>query len=126
MYVFLSLHILHVVITQMSRSRNLTVRESPGRVSEDDPTYASIPPDSRKPPAPIDPSSESHRRHEHMFMDNIYTLSFEVVLHFICYGLGRSSKDTGRVDGKFHIQFVNHIQIYGLPVVHLLLIIYER
>lgn len=39
--------------------KNLTVQNSPGYVSQNDAAYASVPPDSRKPPAPIDPSSES-------------------------------------------------------------------
>ena len=42
-----------------SPSRNLTIPNSPGHVTKDDPSYTSIPPDSRKPPAPIDPASES-------------------------------------------------------------------
>jgi inorganic pyrophosphatase len=41
------------------RSLNLTVPNSPGLVRMDDPEYANIPPDSRKPPAPIDPSGTS-------------------------------------------------------------------
>ncbi|KAH9937369.1 inorganic pyrophosphatase [Fomitopsis serialis] len=36
--------------------RNLTAPNSPGHVTKDDPSHSSIPPDSRKPPAPIDPS----------------------------------------------------------------------
>jgi inorganic pyrophosphatase len=36
--------------------RNITISNSPGFVRRDDPAYTSLPPDSRKPPAPIDPS----------------------------------------------------------------------
>lgn len=36
--------------------RNITIQNSPGFVSRSDPTYTSLPADSRKPPAPIDPS----------------------------------------------------------------------
>ncbi len=36
----------------------MEVERSPGRIAIDDPRYQSIPPDSRKPPAPIDPSSK--------------------------------------------------------------------
>ncbi|KAI0363735.1 inorganic diphosphatase [Pilatotrama ljubarskyi] len=36
--------------------RNVTVPNSPGYTRKDDPAYTSLPPDSRKPPAPIDPS----------------------------------------------------------------------
>ncbi|PFH49817.1 hypothetical protein AMATHDRAFT_146758 [Amanita thiersii Skay4041] len=36
--------------------RNITISNSPGFVRRDDPSYTSLPPDSRKPPAPIDPS----------------------------------------------------------------------
>jgi len=39
-------------------SRNITISNSPGFVRRDDPSYTSLPPDSRKPPAPVDPSSE--------------------------------------------------------------------
>lgn len=39
-------------------SRNITVPNSPGHVSKNDPVYTSLPPDSRKPPAPIEPASE--------------------------------------------------------------------
>jgi len=35
---------------------NLTVENSPGRVSKNDPVYVNLPQDSRQPPAPIDPS----------------------------------------------------------------------
>ncbi|RDB28962.1 Inorganic pyrophosphatase [Hypsizygus marmoreus] len=36
--------------------RNITIQNSPGFVRRDDPAYTSIPADSRKPPAPVDPS----------------------------------------------------------------------
>jgi len=36
--------------------QNVTVENSPGFVRPTDPVYANLPPDSRKPPAPIDPS----------------------------------------------------------------------
>lgn len=36
--------------------RNITISNSPGFVRRDDPSYTSLPPDSRKPPAPVDPS----------------------------------------------------------------------
>lgn len=36
--------------------QNLTIENSPGFVRPSDPVYANLPPDSRKPPAPIDPS----------------------------------------------------------------------
>ncbi|KAM5536070.1 hypothetical protein V8D89_010328 [Ganoderma adspersum] len=36
--------------------RNVTVNQSPGFTSKSDPAYASLPLDSRKPPAPVDPS----------------------------------------------------------------------
>ncbi|KAI0778736.1 inorganic diphosphatase [Trametes elegans] len=36
--------------------RNITNPNSPGYTRKDDPAYTGIPPDSRKPPAPIDPS----------------------------------------------------------------------
>ncbi|KAF8333045.1 inorganic pyrophosphatase [Cantharellus anzutake] len=39
---------------------NVTVENSLGRVTRNDPNYVELPPDSRKPPAPIDPSSEFH------------------------------------------------------------------
>jgi hypothetical protein len=39
-------------------SQNVTVENSPGFVRPNDPAYANLPPDSRKPPAPIDPSSK--------------------------------------------------------------------
>ena len=42
-----------------THSRNTTIENSPGYVKTNDPTYASIPADSRKPPAPIDPASPS-------------------------------------------------------------------
>ncbi|KAG7099639.1 Inorganic pyrophosphatase [Marasmius oreades] len=37
-------------------TRNITISNSPGFVRRDDPSYTNIPPDSRKAPAPIDPS----------------------------------------------------------------------
>ncbi|KAK7058443.1 Inorganic pyrophosphatase [Paramarasmius palmivorus] len=37
-------------------TRNITIANSPDFVRRDDPVYTNIPPDSRKPPAPIDPS----------------------------------------------------------------------
>ncbi|EKM84091.1 hypothetical protein AGABI1DRAFT_97036 [Agaricus bisporus var. burnettii JB137-S8] len=39
--------------------RNITIANSPGFVRRDDPSYTSLPPDSRKPPVPIDSSSTS-------------------------------------------------------------------
>jgi len=39
-------------------SRNITIKNSPGFIRRDEPAYTSIPPDSRKPPAPIDPSGK--------------------------------------------------------------------
>ncbi|KAI0278167.1 inorganic pyrophosphatase [Russula aff. rugulosa BPL654] len=36
--------------------RNITVENSPGQVRTNDPAYTSIPPDSRKPAAPVDPA----------------------------------------------------------------------
>ncbi|KAG5650742.1 hypothetical protein H0H81_011186 [Sphagnurus paluster] len=36
--------------------RNITIQNSPGFVQRNDPVYTGIPTDSRKPPAPIDPS----------------------------------------------------------------------
>ncbi|KAI5897995.1 inorganic pyrophosphatase [Schizophyllum commune H4-8] len=36
--------------------KNITISNSPGFISRDDPEYTSLPSDSRKPPAPIDPS----------------------------------------------------------------------
>ncbi|OBZ79771.1 Inorganic pyrophosphatase [Grifola frondosa] len=36
--------------------RNISVQNSPGYVSKNDPAYTSLPPDSRKAPAPVDPS----------------------------------------------------------------------
>jgi len=39
-------------------SRNITIHNSHAFVRRDDPSYASLPPDSRKHPAPIDPSSK--------------------------------------------------------------------
>lgn len=45
-------------ITSIPNSQNLTIENSLGFVRPNDPVYASLPPDSRKPPAPIDPSSE--------------------------------------------------------------------
>ncbi|KAG7452289.1 pyrophosphatase-domain-containing protein [Guyanagaster necrorhizus] len=38
--------------------RNITIQNSPGFIRRDDPAYTSIPPDSRKAPAPIDPSGK--------------------------------------------------------------------
>ena len=40
------------------RSANITVEGSVGLVGTSDPVYTSLPPDSRKPPAPIDPTSK--------------------------------------------------------------------
>lgn len=63
-------------------SRNVTNTDSPGYTSKDDPVYTSLPPSSRKHPAPIDPSSKE---------DNIIVLkplltvrihSIKMVLHF--------------------------------------------
>ncbi|KAI0308122.1 inorganic pyrophosphatase [Multifurca ochricompacta] len=36
--------------------RTVTVENSPGYVRKDDPSYTNLPPDSRKPPAPVDPA----------------------------------------------------------------------
>lgn len=41
-----------------SPSRNVTIQDSPGFTKKDDPVYTNLPPDSRKHPAPIDPSSK--------------------------------------------------------------------
>jgi hypothetical protein len=45
-------------LTCNSKSRNITVQNSPALVRRDDASYTSLPPDSRKPPASIDPSSK--------------------------------------------------------------------
>ncbi|KAF7347717.1 Gamma-tubulin RING complex protein [Mycena venus] len=37
-------------------SHNITIKNSPGFIQRDHPMYTNLPPDSRKPPAPIDPS----------------------------------------------------------------------
>ena len=47
----------------MLSSRNVTVEGSVGFVKTSDPSYTSLPADSRKPPAPIDPSSEFLSHH---------------------------------------------------------------
>ena len=45
-------------------SRNVAVEGSVGFVKTSDPSYTSLPADSRKPPAPIDPSSEFLSHHD--------------------------------------------------------------
>ena len=39
-------------------SRNVTIQNTPGFLRRDDPSYTSLPPDSRQHPAPVDPSSK--------------------------------------------------------------------
>jgi inorganic pyrophosphatase len=48
--------------------KNLSVQNSPGFVSRNDPAYTSVPADSRKPPAPIDPSSECLQIRDHRIL----------------------------------------------------------
>ena len=64
MYVCLSLCLCGVEVARVGvltdllfYSRNVSVPNSPGYTRKDDPAYTSLPPDSRKPPAQIDPSS---------------------------------------------------------------------
>ena len=40
-------------------SKNVTIQNSVGFVTPNDSVYTNLPTDARKPPAPIDPSSES-------------------------------------------------------------------
>jgi hypothetical protein len=62
----ISLHLLNITIIYLVadrlvlRSANVTVSNSAGYVQRSHELYSSLPPDSRKPPAPIDPSSTYH------------------------------------------------------------------
>lgn len=69
-----------------SRSRNLTVENSPGYVRTNDPSYTSLPHDSRKPPAPVDPASPSIHFSRVLYA-HTFRFSFQVVLHLLCAGL---------------------------------------
>ena len=74
----------HVVLR---RSRNVTIQNSPGISSRNDPVYATIPPDSRKPPAAIDPSGTPtlHSGFVDVISDHRAPFrSLEMVLHLIC------------------------------------------
>jgi inorganic pyrophosphatase len=59
MYVFLQLP-LYNTGSHSFRSRNITIKNSPGFVRRDDPSYTNIPTDSRKPAGPIDPSGKEY------------------------------------------------------------------
>jgi inorganic pyrophosphatase len=80
-------HVLH------PHSRNITIQNSVGFTKRDEPVYTEIPSDSRKPPAPIDASSELPSIwHLFSFSQTIYSL--QMVLHLfrksICLPSGPS------------------------------------
>ena len=61
MYVLCRYPFVSRLTVPLSHSRNTTLPGSPGYTPKNDPSYTSIPPDSRKPAAAIDPASESDR-----------------------------------------------------------------
>lgn len=69
-------------------STNTTVHGSPGQVTRHSPVYNSLPPDSRAPAAPIDPSSMWILKIKDTNLSHIYPfISLEVVLHLVCSGI---------------------------------------
>lgn len=71
-------------------SRNITIQNSPGFVSRNDPAYTNLPIDSRKPPAPIDPSSMCSIS-PFPVQSTHHRSSLQVVLHFVCPGLNKNA-----------------------------------
>jgi hypothetical protein len=65
-------------------SHNVTLENSAAFVRRDDPSYTSLPPDSRKPPAPVDPSSKILSI-AMPFLANVRSL--QMVLHLFGTGL---------------------------------------
>jgi hypothetical protein len=63
-------------------SANATVKNSKEQVGPNDEIYANLPEDSRKPAAPIDPSSEYSS-----VVDSILTGSLQELLHQLRFGL---------------------------------------
>jgi inorganic pyrophosphatase len=47
---------LSFYLPDLGNSHNITIKNSPGFIQRDHPLYTNLPPDARKPPAPIDPS----------------------------------------------------------------------
>jgi len=69
---------------KLINSANLTVKGSKGLISTSDQAYTGLPADSRKPAAPIDPSSK--------YLDNMTAIdqadhSLQILLHLFCFGL---------------------------------------
>jgi hypothetical protein len=54
-------YLVSYTISKLFCSRNITIQNSPAFTRRDDPAYTSIPQDSKKAPAPIDPSGTSIR-----------------------------------------------------------------
>ena len=48
------------ILTWKHNSRQITNPDLPGYTSRNDPVYAGLPLDSRKPPGPIEPASKLH------------------------------------------------------------------
>ena len=70
--------------TDVTFSHNITVQQSPGFLRRDDPRYTGLPLDSRKPPAPIDPSGECTHTISALIFILIIFLSVEMVPHRLC------------------------------------------
>lgn len=81
----------NVLILPFDNSRNVTNPNYPGFVRRDDPSYTSIPLDSRKPAAPIDPSGNIHMSLRRMMHSDRHLFSFEVVLHLFRCRVGRNA-----------------------------------
>jgi len=81
----------NVLILPFHNSRNVTNPNYPGFVRRDDPSYTSIPLDSRKPAAPIEPSGNIHMSLRRMMPSDRHLFSFEVVLHLFRCRVGRNA-----------------------------------
>ncbi len=72
-------------------SRNISVQNSPGFTRKDDPAYTGLPADSRKPPAPVDPSSAYFSHPPLKALSDLTRFfapsSLEVVLHRVSSGI---------------------------------------
>jgi hypothetical protein len=73
------------IMTERHRcSRNITHPNTPGYMRRDDPAYLTIPPDSRKPPAPIDPSGEYPYPSREVPQLTARDHSLKMVLYLLC------------------------------------------
>jgi hypothetical protein len=113
-----------IIYSFQKYSLNVTNVNSVGFVRRDDPIYTSLPPDSRKPPAPIDPSGKAFNQSCLLFILLILYYSFQMVLHLLSSGVNVTDKAKSKnfAHVEFHVEFKNtnleYINVLNMQVIY--------